>query len=190
MKKVDNAMEKVDKLTQKAMRYDIADVMRRYAEHTRLPQEALDEHEREIKRFLVMCAANPGMYAMRGPLDELWHTFIIFTSSYAKFCRLLGGRFIHHQPTAPEEAPPKKARTQNSYQRFLKDYQLAFAEEAPAHIWPRPGGGAVGTTTCDNCGSWCDHTCIAMELLPNERRVRKIESSMPMDRTNKDPSHR
>ena len=58
-------------------------------------------HEREIKRFLALSAINPGKYGMRGPLDELWHTFIIFTSAYANFCRLLGGGFIHHLPETP-----------------------------------------------------------------------------------------
>ena len=60
-----------------AMKYDMKAVMGRYAEKTRLPPDVLKEHEREIKRFLALSAINPGKYGMRGPLDELWHTFII-----------------------------------------------------------------------------------------------------------------
>ena len=92
------SVERVQKVLKLAESYDISDVMQRYKDNTRLPDDVLKEHEREIKRFLTLCSVNPGAYGMRGPLDELWHTFIIFTSSYARFCMTLGGDFIHHLP--------------------------------------------------------------------------------------------
>jgi hypothetical protein len=150
-----------------AMKYDMKAVMGRYAEKTRLPPDVLDEHEREIKRFLALSAINPGKYGMRGPLDELWHTFIIFTSSYANFCRQLGGGFIHHLPETPGRRPtPRKP---SSYAAFLKDYKKTFKEDAPVHLWPRPGGDVLDPS-CDQCGIFCDQTCAAMELMPPQAR--------------------
>ncbi|MET0387251.1 MAG: hypothetical protein ABW321_14880 [Polyangiales bacterium] len=31
-------------------------------------------------------------------VDEMWHTFILFTQPYAEFCQASFGRFIHHAP--------------------------------------------------------------------------------------------
>jgi hypothetical protein len=150
-----------------AMKHDMKAVMARYAEKTRLPPDVLKEHEREIKRFLALSAINPGKYGMRGPLDELWHTFIIFTSAYANFCRLLGGGFIHHLPETPGRRP--SGRKPSSYAAFLADYKRIFKEAPPVHLWPRPGG-TVMDPSCDQCGIFCDQTCAAMELMPPQAR--------------------
>jgi hypothetical protein len=155
----------------RAMAYDMSDVMERYAEETRLPPDALKEHEREIKRFLALSSLHPGKYGMRGPMDELWHTFIIFTSSYAKFCRELGGEFIHHLPKTPEERTrdPKAPRKPSSYVVFLKDYERVFAERAPAHLWPQPGGEVLDPS-CDQCGIYCAQTCVAIVMQEERQR--------------------
>lgn len=164
-------MKDIEQKIKAAMKYDMTPVMERYAEKTRLPSEVLKEHEREIKRFLALSAANPGKYGMRGPLDELWHTFIVFTSSYAKFCRLLGGGFIHHLPETPKSASAKKQRTNSSYQRFLSDYEKIFKEPPPPHLWPRPlGSSPVLDPSCDQCGIFCSQTCAAIELRPPTKR--------------------
>lgn len=36
-------------------------------------------------------------------LDEMWHTFVLFTEPYHDFCRDYLGRFIHHRPTTRAE---------------------------------------------------------------------------------------
>jgi len=143
-----------------AMDYDMSDVIARYAEETRLPPEVLKEHEREIKRFLALSSLHPGQYGMRGPLDELWHTFILFTSSYARFCDRLGGGFIHHFPATPSErrVDPKKP---SPYKIFLEDYERFFEEAPPAHLWPS-GPGQVMDPSCNKCGNFCNQTCAAI----------------------------
>jgi hypothetical protein len=156
-----------EKTIKTAMKYDLKAVMARYSEKTRLPPDVLKEHEREIKRFLALSAINPGKYGMRGPLDELWHTFIIFTSAYADFCRLLGGGFIHHLPETPSRRP--SARKPSSYSAFLTDYKRIFKETPPVHLWPRPGGDVMDPS-CDQCGIFCNQTCAAMELMPQQAR--------------------
>jgi hypothetical protein len=170
MKRVENETEKnIEKIVATAMKYDISDVMGRYAEKTRLPAEVLKEHEREIKRFLALSAANPGKYGMRGPLDELWHTFIIFTSSYAKFCQLLGGGFIHHLPRAPKSKPGGELE-HNGYANFLQDYKKVFNETPPTHLWPHRMVGDLENPSCNHCGQWCSQTCAAIELMPAVNR--------------------
>ena len=166
-------MKGLDEVLAEAVAYDMSDVMQRYQDNTRLPDDVLKEHECEIKRFLAMSSANPGAYGMRGPLDELWHTFIIFTSSYARFCRALGGEFIHHLPEPPSDTVTKTVTkgdaSKGSYLAFLKDYERLLGEEPPAHLWPKPGGG-VEDPSCDNCGNYCAQTCVAMPIGPNKVR--------------------
>lgn len=156
-------MRPFEEVIRLAMDYDMSDVMTRYAEQTHLPPEVLKEHEREIKRYLAMCAVSPGGYGMRGPLDELWHTFILFTASYRRFCNTLGGGFLDHLPVSPNlvkrAAPgePPAEDSHKSYLTFLKDYEETFGEKPPAHLWPRPAAGVIGQDA--NCTICHCHTC-------------------------------
>ncbi|MEU7986011.1 hypothetical protein AB0B56_14195 [Streptosporangium canum] len=53
----------------------------------------------EALALLGACAVNPG--AGLGPSDLVdigWHTFLMYTEDYARFCQDVAGRFIHHAP--------------------------------------------------------------------------------------------
>jgi hypothetical protein len=143
----------------KAREFDVGDVLERYAQDTRLPPEVISEHHEELMKFLSMCAACPGKYGMRGPLDGLWHTFIIFTERYANFCECVAGRFIHHFPI--NRADKGQPEAGDTYSVFIQDYAEAFGSEPPLHVWPRPLGKELGWPGCDTCGSACDHKCYA-----------------------------
>jgi hypothetical protein len=133
----------------RAMAFPMDAIVARYMDEEGLPSGVAREHERELKRYLVLCALDPaGAYGMNGPVDELWHTFITFTRDYARFCDEVGGRFIHHVPTAPDaKAEPASAA---SYRRTLDAYAETFGEEAPPEVWPRFG-------STDHPGSSCLH---------------------------------
>ncbi len=36
-------------------------------------------------------------------IDDLWHTYLLFTRQYQKLCLNAFGRFIHHEPVTHEE---------------------------------------------------------------------------------------
>jgi hypothetical protein len=146
-------------IVEKAINFDMSDVLERYAKDYQLPMTLVAEHEREIKRFLALCSAQPGRYGMKGPMDELWHVFIIFTEKYAAFCEALGGPFIHHTPALQSRNPEATASNRDRYARFLDDYREVFAEDPPPHLWPRPLAGEH--PSCNNCGIGCDHKCVA-----------------------------
>ncbi|HEU0053807.1 MAG TPA: hypothetical protein VFQ39_11535, partial [Longimicrobium sp.] len=121
-------------------------ILRRYISEHGLTWESAKEHERELKRYLVLCATRPEAgYGMMGPVDELWHTFIIFTREYAQFCDVVAGRFIHHVPRDPSDESGTIAA---GYQKFLEDYAEMFGEEAPPHLWPRLHQGATSGGDC------------------------------------------
>ena len=89
----------------------------------------------EGKRFLVLCAMNAQPYAVGGEVDSFWHTFVLFTVRYAKFCQAVAGHFIHHIPgdDMTDDAATARAR----YAATLRDYQLAFGQAPDPSIWPR-----------------------------------------------------
>ena len=51
-----------------------------------------------LKQFLVVCSMTPGSKLVSEPIDQMWHTFLLFTKDYKAFCEEYLGRFIHHTP--------------------------------------------------------------------------------------------
>jgi hypothetical protein len=94
-----------------AIQYRNRHVVDRFLERHALPREEADDLFVETLRWLWLCRradADP-----RAPelfiddcmalLDEMWHTFVLFTRDYTSYCdRYLGG-YVHHEPTTVEE---------------------------------------------------------------------------------------
>jgi len=140
----------------------LGNVLERYAAKKDYSPEALREHEFELRRFLVVCAACPESIPMGGPIDELWHEFIIHTWLYTGFCLKLSGRYIHHAPASGTEAP------RSSWFTFCDWYLKLFGEAPPSHIWP------IGETWINSSQWWFDQIprladCDASEKGPVER---------------------
>ncbi len=154
-----------------ATAFDMEDIIERYMKDYDAPLNVGKEHARELIRYLILCAIDPKKkYGMRGPVDDVWHTFLLFTYEYRQFCGLIAGRFIHHKPETRKRPPDKE-----SYRNTFRDYEKYFGEQPPLSIWPAPievagacssscnscGGGcsacAGGCTGCTNCGSDCDN---------------------------------
>jgi hypothetical protein len=138
-------------IIESVMSFPMDDVLKKYCEEQSLPMKVAREHEREIKRFLALIAINPKTtYGMKGPIDELWHTFVLFTKKYTDFCYGVSGRYLHHFPSVPGEKPTDSKH----YRRLLHDYKLVFGEEPPPHFWPRPKKSTKDLVWC-GCGGTC-----------------------------------
>src|SRR3989338_3924127 len=86
-----------ERITQ-ALNFPMGPILKRYMEEHKVPKKTAKLHEREIKRYLALCASHPGGgWPMVGTIDDLWHTFIIFTEEYHEFFSLLGRSYIHHR---------------------------------------------------------------------------------------------
>lgn len=143
----------------RGLTFDMTSVLERYQRDTKLPTDVVLEHALEIHRFLTLCSVFPGKYGMRGPMDELWHTFILFTEKYDNYCKLLGGAFIHHFPIPHTDSPNVQPDPGTTYLHFLQDYEKVFGIKPPGHLWPSPIN--VGHPSCTNCGVACNHKCVA-----------------------------
>ncbi|MCX7125597.1 MAG: hypothetical protein NTU49_07605 [Gammaproteobacteria bacterium] len=43
------------------------------------------------------------MYPEMREIDDMWHTFLMFTKDYADFCEQYFGEFVHHTPKTGDE---------------------------------------------------------------------------------------
>lgn len=119
--------------------FDLSRVVSRYCkEHGETELRAIIIAE-EMRRFLVLCAMDKESgYAVRDPVDQMWHTFIIFTKDYFNFCRSLGRAYLHHDPTPDEEKRRDPGAVMDSYARLISDYQAFFGSPPPEDVWPAP----------------------------------------------------
>ncbi|MFO7590447.1 MAG: hypothetical protein R6X23_06050, partial [Acidimicrobiia bacterium] len=108
------------------------------------PDHVIEEHAQELRRYLVMCAVTDGSLPMAGPVDELWHEFMLHSQTYAKFCEKVAGRYLHHAPAAKLEPRDIEADAK-LWGEFRDRYLEAFDEEPPAHIWPHTDSVEVGS---------------------------------------------
>ncbi len=138
-----------------AMTFPMSHITEHYCQIHDLSIHEATEHERELKRFLAMCAiTEDGMVGMMGPVDDLWHNFLTFTRDYEAFCRQVAGRFMSH---IPETRPAAGPEVLEGYRKFLDRYREIFHEEPPKHLWPDPKSPTLEASACGNgaCGGGC-----------------------------------
>ncbi len=148
-------------LIDRVLNYPVpSDVIDKYMDKYGVTENVAKEHERELKRYFAMSLANPeAAYGMFGPIDELWHTWILFTREYFQFSEAVVGHYLHHQPTTrAEKQAIRSGDAPNAYGRFLNDYPLYFGEEPSPDLWPRVQEAMEGgACSCSNCLGGCSH---------------------------------
>jgi hypothetical protein len=109
-----------------ALAYENDGVIHKFLERHDIPLAEARSLFRETKKWLWLAAraeaeaeagvrATPQL-AIDGPLtllDEMWHTFILFTREYTDYCHSRFGRYVHHLPTTLDE----KQRRQQEHDR-------------------------------------------------------------------------
>lgn len=83
------------------------------------------------------CQANPNneelkftcaIHAEMHEIDDMWHTFLLFTHDYHDFCMQYFGKFIHHDPNT-ETAPPDEKKFETDFERYLSYIYDNLGEE-------------------------------------------------------------
>ncbi|MEO8402823.1 MAG: hypothetical protein ABI597_13710 [Gammaproteobacteria bacterium] len=44
-----------------------------------------------------------GIHSEMKEIDDMWHTFLLFTKEYISFCKKYFGKYFHHSPTTDDE---------------------------------------------------------------------------------------
>jgi hypothetical protein len=83
-------------------------------------------HHPENVAFHFTCAIHPEMKE----IDDMWHTFLLFTQDYHDFCqRYLNGFFFHHQPLASNEEKISTRQYKKELERYLSYIYENLGEE-------------------------------------------------------------
>ncbi|TRX62646.1 hypothetical protein FNH22_00700 [Fulvivirga sp. M361] len=65
-------------------------------------------------------------------IDEMWHTFILHTRQYYKFCSDHFKRLIHHQPTAPKVKKSQHQRMLTEPVKVMKEHEAKLKSQYSA----------------------------------------------------------
>jgi hypothetical protein len=110
---------------EEVLRYENGEVVYRFSVDHGFSISDAEEIFTETKKWLWLCAAEPDakipLLSEARAVDEMWHTFLLFTDAYAKFCDSNFGFFVHHFPRTRAEkeswdqqiaADPEAARSE------------------------------------------------------------------------------
>lgn len=59
-----------------------------------------------------------GIYHEMLDIDDMWHTFLLFTKDYMAFCEQFFGKYLHHTP-ALEDEPAQVDDFEINFSRYL-----------------------------------------------------------------------
>jgi Methyltransferase domain len=117
--------------------YEHEDLIARFMEDHHVSESYARELFIETKKWLWLChmdflehaKTSPTIYPFMGALDEMWHSFVLFSKDYETFCHDFFGRFIHHYPTPVREKAQHNTRLHEDQEGLkveLHEKLLAF----------------------------------------------------------------
>src|SRR5205823_112792 len=90
--------------------YDIRFLERKFCEEFDYSRTDFEVAVEGLNTFFSLIRDNPGPLAVsRRRVDDLWHTFILFTPQYREFCTRYFGKYVDHQPNTPATPVPPEA---------------------------------------------------------------------------------
>jgi hypothetical protein len=113
-------------LLEDIMQYENENIVYKFIENFSITYEEAMDIFNEMKKMLYCCydlrmRRGKGevdfIFKIYDPMliiDEMWHTFILFTKDYTDFCNKYFGYYLHHNPTSYKEK-------QDSEENFKKD---------------------------------------------------------------------
>ena len=134
----------------KIMSYQNEAVVERYAkDHNTTLEEGKAAFE-TWKKFAITCHFMKGRKTTSREVDDVWHTFLLHTRSYAKFCEdYLGGQFLHHEPTSDEKSPDNYVAT--------RSYAATVFGDIDEKLWPSVTPGLSRCLSGGDCRRDCIH---------------------------------
>lgn len=76
-----------------------------------------------------------GVHHEMDEIDDMWHTFLLFTQDYAAFCKKYFGQFVHHAPNTKKKRI-SKAVYKTDIERYFS-YIYEQLGEKTLKVWFR-----------------------------------------------------
>lgn len=131
--------------------YDLTVVANRIKRKQTLPENLIDTSVTEFKRLMALYVlGHRGITVPCEEVDEVWHTFILFTMEYTEFCRQVAGSYLHHLPADSNTKPahPKEAFVP----LYTKYFGSSFDNEVQQKYTAKSADCGGGCQGCDDCG--------------------------------------
>ena len=121
-------LREIPKSISEIMAYEHNALLDRYVKDYGGTRERAVRCFQALKQFLTVCSPVWGLKAASESVDDMWHTFLLFTRDYQNFCDEYLGRFIHHQPAA-------EGLTPDSY-TAARALVMELFDDADDEFWP------------------------------------------------------
>ncbi|HEY9584669.1 MAG TPA: hypothetical protein VJI33_03805 [Candidatus Paceibacterota bacterium] len=140
-----------DEPVSRLFRWDLSRVRQHLAERKRWSVKRCLAVDQEYRRFIALHVIHPKAGISPSKLvDEMWHTHVLFTRDYAKFCETIAGKFIHHNPFL--KADQNRPEVKKVPHRTMMLYRRHFGKPDPK-IWPWAKCADCTTASCGDCTS-------------------------------------
>jgi hypothetical protein len=93
----------------------------------KLEQDQIADPSNEAYQF------DCGMHPEMAEIDDMWHSFLLFSKDYQAFCLNYFGQFIHHCPKSPDE-PLDSEKYERELSRYLS-YTYDHLGEDTLKLW-------------------------------------------------------
>ncbi|WP_155967979.1 hypothetical protein [Kamptonema formosum] len=141
------------------MSYDLSVIQERFLKDYPELANRLESIDMLYRQYMYLCAIKPKNISLGVPSDEVdkfWHSHIIHTQLYQKFCKKnISGDFIHHAPhSRATSLQEKKIAQQNLFNLFSIHFK-----DSLSRLGKSSSCGPNCTVDCsDNC-STCSDNC-------------------------------
>lgn len=128
--------------TDEIMAYENPVVVARYMRDYSASEGDAQRCFNTLKQFLATSVAVDGDRVASKPVDNMWHTFILHTKDYEKFCEEYLGRFVHHVPNEHSSGSASITTRTLAERLFGPVYE---------DLWPINAVGDCESSSCDCC---------------------------------------
>lgn len=126
-------LESLAKLDKYPIPSGVAERLRQKKPFNDMTELQLNDILYEFKKYIAILIINyrngKKVEMVSELVDEVWHTFILFTNEYRKFCEATIGEYIHHEPNVSSVYgvdPLFLFKKKQSTEFFYEEYQRCF----------------------------------------------------------------
>jgi hypothetical protein len=155
--------------------YSFSDIHEKLLAERAIPVESIEDAIEEFRKFLTIALIYPDKpIAMTSKIvDEVWHTFILFTRDYMTFTQNVFGSFLHHNPQTSSKRLDRSSAT-----NFLDAYNEIFGELSTIWVNKSHDCDVSDTEISGICqGGGCDNDPIACSPMADSGETTDTEQS-------------